>query len=191
MREERDGPSVRANETFEIIILADREVYKIALNGRHLGEFRHRLPLHLVHFIHVSGDVTIDYILFEQDMSSTSSIPDQIGVSQFATPSAPVMPMPPLPMNVHINNPGGQPYQHPPPSYFNQQPSSYPVSLLKNLETLTYLSLLFLATTWKAVLVEKCFQFLCILKKSLNQSLQTFQSLSCSSLINRKQIGVQ
>lgn len=178
MREERDGPSVRANETFEIIILADREVYKIALNGRHLGEFRHRLPLHLVHFIHVSGDVTIDYILFEQDMSSTSSIPDQIGVSQFATPSAPVMPMPPLPMNVHINNPG-QPYQHPPPSYFNQQPSSYPVSLSKTLETLSYFVFyFFLATSRKTVSVKKCSQFVCILNKSSNQSRRIFQSLS-------------
>lgn len=122
--EERDGPSVRANETFEIIILAERDAYKIALNGHHLGEFRHRLPLHLVQFVHVSGDCVIDYILFEQDMSSVPSRPSgphQIGVSQTASPSAPTMPMPYTPMNLHMQTPG-QHYQHPPPSYFNQQP---------------------------------------------------------------------
>ncbi|KAG5681665.1 hypothetical protein PVAND_011079 [Polypedilum vanderplanki] len=69
--EERYGAfRISFKDPFEIIILAELEFYKIAINGVHLGVFRHRLPLHLVQYINVTGDVTVDHILFEQDMKS-------------------------------------------------------------------------------------------------------------------------
>jgi hypothetical protein len=102
--EERDGPSVRANETFEIMISADREYYKLALNGQYLGNFRHRLPLHLVEYLKVSGVCGIDHILIERDMSAyqqmnvnpfpqpAGGLDMGIGTTSYATPSAPYYP---------------------------------------------------------------------------------------------------
>ena len=111
--EERYGPCrVKKNETFEIVLLAELQHYKIAVNGHHLGVFRHRLPLNLVQFINVSGEVTIDHILLEQDQQSAQQ---QMILSQvMATPSAPVMSvsMPSYtPLQVHHQ-------QGPPPSYY-------------------------------------------------------------------------
>lgn len=83
--EERDGPCVRANESFEIIITAEREFYKLTVDGQHLGTFRHRLPLHLVQFIKVSGKVLIDYVLIEQDMSLYHHQQPQMSISQFSS----------------------------------------------------------------------------------------------------------
>jgi Galactoside-binding lectin len=112
--EERYGPCrIRKNETFEIIILAELQHYKIAVNGHHLGVFRHRLPLNLVQFINVSGDVSVEHILLEQD---TRSAQEQIIMSQVAIPSMniPVRMQIQTPMQVHHN--------HPPPPYYAQQP---------------------------------------------------------------------
>ena len=112
--EERYGPcQVQKNQTFEIVILAELQFYKIAVNGHHLGVFRHRLPLHLVQFIHVSGDVTVDHILLEQD---ARSVQQQIVVSQVINPSyyQSVQPVQPL-YQTHVVHP----YQQPPPSYFD------------------------------------------------------------------------
>lgn len=113
--EERDGPCVRENETFEIMISADREFFKLALNGQYLGNYRYRLPLHLIEYVKVSGMCSIDHILIEQDMSGFQPInpypqpinpypqpinPYQqpamgISTSHYATPSAPPRPFHP------------------------------------------------------------------------------------------------
>ena len=109
--EERYGPcQVRKNQTFEIVILAELQYYKIAVNGHHLGVFRHRLPLHLVQFIHVSGDVTVDHILLEQDARSAQQ---QIVVSQVVNPSY-YQSAQPL-YQTHVVHQ----HQQPPPSYFD------------------------------------------------------------------------
>lgn len=105
-QEERDGPAVRANETFEIMISADREFYKLALNGQYLGNFRHRLPLYLVDYVKVSGVCGIDHILIERDMSyqqmnvNVNPFPQPVqdmGIREthYATPSAPARPIEP------------------------------------------------------------------------------------------------
>jgi hypothetical protein len=86
------------------MISADREFYKLALNGQYLGNFRHRLPLHLVEYLKVSGVCGIDHILIERDMSAYQQMnvnpyPQPaggqnmgIGTSSYATPSAPYYP---------------------------------------------------------------------------------------------------
>lgn len=111
--EERYGPcQVRKNTTFEIIILAELQHYKIAVNGHHLGVFRHRLPLNLVQFIHVSGEVTIDHILLEQDAVSAQQ---QIIVSQVVNQvHRPMQPMYQTPMVIHHQPPPPQP-----PAYYD------------------------------------------------------------------------
>lgn len=111
--EERYGPCrVRKNETFEIVILAELQHFKIAINGHHLGVFRHRLPLHLVQFIYVGGDCAVDHILLEQDARSAQ---EQMIISQVVTPAMN------MPVHMQIQTPM-QVHQHPPPPYFAHQP---------------------------------------------------------------------
>jgi galectin-9 len=92
--EERYGKlSVKLGDPFEIVILAEMEFYKIAINGIHIGVFRHRLPMNLVQFINVSGDTTVSHILLEQDMQSAQQYPVGIGHvvgSVHAIPSYPM-----------------------------------------------------------------------------------------------------
>lgn len=109
--EERYGPClVRKHETFEIVILAEMQHYKLAVNGHHLGVFRHRMPLHLVQYLHISGEVEIDHILLEQDMRSAQ---EHMIVSQVAMPYNVVTVMPNQPPIHHH-------YTPPPPPYFSQ-----------------------------------------------------------------------
>lgn len=69
--EERYGAfRISYYDPFEIVILAEHPHYKIAINGVHLGIFRHRLPLNLVQYIKISGDVEIEHVLLEQDVKS-------------------------------------------------------------------------------------------------------------------------
>lgn len=130
--EERYGPClVKRDETFEIVLLAEFQHYKIAVNGHHLGVFRHRLPLNLVQFINVSGDVTIDHILLEQDSRSAQ---DQMIISQvLATPSAPVMSVN-MPVYTQVHTPMHVHHQQPPPPYFPNQPQSHSVKAFSNLQ---------------------------------------------------------
>lgn len=117
--EERYGAcQVRKNETFEIVILAELLHYKIAINGHHLGVFRHRMPLHLVQYVHVDGDVTIDHILLEQDFSQVSPS-HPINMPIHTHPTHPTHPHMPIHAPMH-------PYQPPPPPYYppHHQPHS-------------------------------------------------------------------
>jgi hypothetical protein len=126
--EERYGQfRIRHKEIFEIYILADYEFYKIAVNGQHIGVFRHRLPWNLVNFVRVTGDVKVDHVLLEQDtMNPQSQSP--IVVTQITTQQRPmpygqssiatnitaipsIVPPPPnyTPMNVHVTHIPPQP----------------------------------------------------------------------------------
>lgn len=133
--EERYGPClVKKNATFEIVILAELQHYKIAVNGHHLGVFRHRLPLHLVQYVNIKGEVTIDHILLEQDLRSAQQ---QSIISQvIATPAAPPIMHIRLPVHTQYQppmqpqyQPPMQPQYQPPPSYFSIQPAQAPQSV--------------------------------------------------------------
>lgn len=56
---------VRPGQAFELLILVDRENYKIAFNGQHFTEYYHRYPLESVNHIRLDGSVTINKISFE------------------------------------------------------------------------------------------------------------------------------
>jgi Galactoside-binding lectin len=51
---------------FDVCVLAHPEYYKIAFNGRHVGNFRHRIPVNLVYFLRVSGSIKIDIVFMEK-----------------------------------------------------------------------------------------------------------------------------
>ncbi|GFS68240.1 galectin-4, partial [Nephila pilipes] len=65
--EESHGPQFPfvVDQRFEILILAESDHFKIAVNGQHFTEFQYRLPLQNITHIAIDGDVTIDCIKFE------------------------------------------------------------------------------------------------------------------------------
>jgi hypothetical protein len=85
-REERLGLfEFKYYETFEITILAEFDHYKIAVNGQHIANFAHRIPLHLVQYMTVKGDgpVEVERILLEQNIQAAST-----PVTQFSAAAA-------------------------------------------------------------------------------------------------------
>ncbi|XP_016418090.1 galectin-8 isoform X3 [Sinocyclocheilus rhinocerous] len=59
---------------FEIIILVQKDLFKVALNGSHLLEYRHRIELKKVDTLAISGKVQIQAIGFIPSSVSKSSI---------------------------------------------------------------------------------------------------------------------
>lgn len=77
--EERDGSCpISRGQFLEMLILAQNDCFKVAINGQHFCEFNHRLPLSSAQFVYIDGELTIESITLEGDVP----------------PSAPLMPMP-------------------------------------------------------------------------------------------------
>ncbi|VDN53900.1 unnamed protein product [Dracunculus medinensis] len=66
--EERYCNVFKEGSPFTIRILALMQYYKIAVNGRHLCDYLHRLNLNSVNSIFIGGNVSIDYIQIEGDV---------------------------------------------------------------------------------------------------------------------------
>ncbi|XP_054154422.1 galectin-4-like [Oppia nitens] len=98
-------------QPFELLILVESDNFKIAINGQHFTEFRHRLPLNRISHLSIDGDVSIASIIYELTQPT------------YAPPSAPIAPIPPYPA-------GGSGHYVPPPvpGYATGYPpqSSYP-----------------------------------------------------------------
>lgn len=61
--EERSGKcKIKANEKFEIMVTADADQFTIYVNGSEFCTFQHRLPLHQIRFISLSGECYIDRV---------------------------------------------------------------------------------------------------------------------------------
>lgn len=113
--EERDGHyHVRANERFDISITAEHSHYRLSLNHKHFASFNHRMPLQMVQFYQISGDVTIDEIRIDNGIVP-SVIPQAQTVTSYTTvtPSVP-MPMP-MPAPIVVTNIQARPSAPPPP----------------------------------------------------------------------------
>lgn len=103
--EERHGGNpIQAHQSFEIAITAEHSQYRISVNGNHFCTFTHRLPLHLVKFVSISGTCTISHIISDQSGGST------------VYPPVHVHPMPPsYPIHHHPPAPPPMPPMAPPP----------------------------------------------------------------------------
>ncbi|XP_068766503.1 galectin-4-like isoform X5 [Struthio camelus] len=76
---------------FELIINAQALCYQVSVNGQHFLQFLHRLPLHTVQTLEVTGDVTLTCISFAGSLNtpvtvSNPSVPFQVALPK--TPSA-------------------------------------------------------------------------------------------------------
>lgn len=114
-----NGSIVSPHQPFEIIILAEPDQFKIAINGAHYCEFRHRIPYQQITHLTIDGDVDIERI----SVTSSSFAPQpQPAIYQPSAPSSNTTPYPPYPSAV--------PNMPMPPMYPtlvpNNPPSHYP-----------------------------------------------------------------
>lgn len=53
------------NANFDILVLAEPQAFKLAVNNQHLLEFRHRLPIQAANTLRVTGDVRLTQVRFQ------------------------------------------------------------------------------------------------------------------------------
>lgn len=118
-----NGTVLSPHQPFEIIILTEPEQFKIAINGSHFCEFRHRLPYPEISHLSIDGDVDIDHITVTsmQPAYSNASAP-------MPTPSSYGTPYPAgnvaTPMPSYPSGPYSTPSMPTPAPY--PTPSAYP-----------------------------------------------------------------
>lgn len=95
-----NGTVLNPHQPFEIIILVEPDQFKIAINGAHFCEFRHRMPYPEISYLSIDGDVDIDHITVTSMQPSYPSAtapmptPASYGATPYPTAGAPMMPMP-------------------------------------------------------------------------------------------------
>ncbi|XP_021378023.1 galectin-9-like isoform X1 [Mizuhopecten yessoensis] len=79
-------------QPFEIIIAVETSQFKIAVSGQHFTEFQHRMPVHQVNTINISGGVTVFCIRYDAPGPALpASYPQNFPYGQ-----PPMMPQPPF-----------------------------------------------------------------------------------------------
>ncbi|TKR87039.1 hypothetical protein L596_011515 [Steinernema carpocapsae] len=73
-QEERFANVFKEGEQFHIRILCLTQYFKIAVNGKHLCDFLHRMPLELVKTIYIDGNVSVDYVEYQGEVGAP--VPD-------------------------------------------------------------------------------------------------------------------
>lgn len=106
-------------QSFEILVLCDPGSYKIAVNGNHFCEFRHRVSFQDVTHVKIEGDVELTLIAYEgaPGGGGPSAPPPRAGGPDFMPnygppPGGPYGPPPP---QGHVGYGGGPGYGPPPP----------------------------------------------------------------------------
>lgn len=134
-QEERDGNyHMKAYERFEITITAEQNHYRLSFNQQYFANYQHRIPLHMVQYYCISGDVTIEEIILDSGVvpppMMTSPQTQIQSPYPIATPSVPVQWPTPIPMTVqHVET-----TQSPPLPSAPQQPYNPVYNLDNNLQ---------------------------------------------------------
>nr|XP_037274891.1 galectin-4-like isoform X4 [Rhipicephalus microplus] len=119
-----------AGQSFEILILVEHE-YKIAINGKHYTEFRHRIPIQRVTHLTMDGDTTISLVQFEgvpsmplgpdmhmpMPVAPPSGRVSPYGDARFGAPYPPQAGYPPPPAGGYYPPPAGVPPAYPGAGY--------------------------------------------------------------------------
>uniref|UniRef100_A0A182WFQ6 Galectin n=1 Tax=Anopheles minimus TaxID=112268 RepID=A0A182WFQ6_9DIPT len=109
------GCPIRYGESFDLLILAEASLYKLAINGNHFCTFAHRLPLHNARYISVSGGGVIYSIVSETD------IPGSVPVNPYPQPPIVQHPTPYAPPIGFV--PNAPPSSLPPPPPYTPLPT--------------------------------------------------------------------
>ncbi|XP_058832804.1 uncharacterized protein LOC131690797 isoform X2 [Topomyia yanbarensis] len=123
--ERHGGCPIHYGQQFDVLVLIEVNMYKIAINGNHFCTFNHRLPVHLAKYVSISGGCVIHSITCEMDTAGPAPpYPGTVPVGPNPPPYTP--PMAPYP--VHGGNIGFVPIPPPmpPPPPYTPSPS-YPV----------------------------------------------------------------
>lgn len=109
---------IEAGSPFEFIILVEPAEFKIALNGVHFTEFRHRIPFEKITHIAVDGDVRIELLALTVDeapITSSVAATDELKMNPNYGYGAPPYP-----------GAGGPPYPPTGPPYPTNESNPYP-----------------------------------------------------------------
>lgn len=114
------GCPIAYGQVFDVLVLAEVNQWKIAINGNHHSTFSHRLPVHTAQYVSVSGGCVIHSITAEMD-----SAPGTGGVAPPYPGTVPGGPHPPPYMPPYVPPHGGPtigftpvpPPMPPPPPY--------------------------------------------------------------------------
>jgi len=117
-----------AGQSFELLLLADSNHYKVAVNGHHFAEFHFRTAPERVSHLTINGDVMISMVTFEgQSHGAPGMVPPgqlpPLGLVAPAMPSPHLTPVGPVPG--HMPHPP-MPAPGAPIGYPQQYPSQYP-----------------------------------------------------------------
>lgn len=97
-----NGSLVTPHQPFEIIVLVEPDQFKIAINGAHYCEFRHRIPYQQITHLTIDGDVDIEKITVTQSSQEQPAYQPSAPAPANNTPYPPYptvnpgMPMPPM-----------------------------------------------------------------------------------------------
>jgi len=128
--EDLHGPHFpfHAGQGFEVLLLADTQHYKIAVNGQHFTEYHFRTAPERVSFLTIDGDVMISMVAFEGESHGHpgSAPPGHLPPIGLVAPTViqphiPPMPQPHMPPMPHTAPGFGVPSGIPQP-----YPSQYP-----------------------------------------------------------------
>lgn len=68
IEERYGGCPIQPGQPYEILVLAQNNCFKIAVNGAHFCEFNHRLPLFRIQYLYILNDTALSYIGLEGDV---------------------------------------------------------------------------------------------------------------------------
>lgn len=121
-----NGAAINPHQPFEIMILAEPDQFKIAINGMHFCEFKHRIAYQEISHLTIDGDVDIQRITITSSPQAPQpspayqqpNAPPTSNMPPYPTSNTVGMPMP----SAYPTLPGGGPPQ---PTGFYPQTSGY------------------------------------------------------------------
>ncbi|XP_063080311.1 galectin-8 [Engraulis encrasicolus] len=74
--EKMDRMPFKQGSMFEAVILVHEDVFKVAVNGKHILEYRHRLPVETINTFSISGRISVRTIAFTANSAIFSEAGD-------------------------------------------------------------------------------------------------------------------
>lgn len=121
-----NGTIVSPHQPVEFIILAEPDQFKIAINGAHYCEYRHRIPYHAITHLTIDGDVDIERISITGPSTYEQQSQPSAPVYRPSAPPADFEPPQPVPHLPYPTQPTGMPMPMPMPAATETSNSIYP-----------------------------------------------------------------